>query len=77
MQKINPAHSQPLFDVAATRRMEHLAASALPAASLGVPAGSERSERVDERKDGPKAADSAKMTSQAASTRRGARTSDG
>ena len=39
MQKINTAHSQPLFDVAATRRIEQLAASALPAHTLMQRAG--------------------------------------
>lgn len=39
MQKITSAHSQPLFDVAATRRMEHLAASTLPAHTLMQRAG--------------------------------------
>ena len=39
MQKINTARSQPLFDVAATRRIEQLAASALPAHTLMQRAG--------------------------------------
>ena len=39
MQKINTAHSQPLFDVATTRRIEQLAASALPAHTLMQRAG--------------------------------------
>ncbi len=39
MQKITSAHSQPLFDVAATRRIEQLAASTLPPYTLMQRAG--------------------------------------
>ena len=39
MQKIITAHSQPLFDVAATRRIEQIAASALPPQTLMQRAG--------------------------------------
>ena len=39
MQKITSAHSQPLFDVATTRRIEHLCASALPPHTLMQRAG--------------------------------------
>ena len=39
MQKITSAHSQPLFSVAATRRIEHLAASTLPPHTLMQRAG--------------------------------------
>ena len=39
MQKITSAHSQPLFDVAATRRIEQIAASTLPPQTLMQRAG--------------------------------------